>query len=99
MSKLSRDRFFNKPQTFSLLISIRESCFFCFYLVKTCIQKLPYITSEPNKLQKLSPSKSFVIHGKNLKCNKLTYYHLKTRRCVQVKPLLIYCYSMYYNSS
>ena len=24
------------------------------------------------------------------------YYHLKTRRCVQVKPLLIYCYSMYY---
>ena len=23
--------------------------------------------------------------------NKLTYYHLKTRRCVQVKPLLIYC--------
>ena len=22
--------------------------------------------------------------------NKLTYHHLKTRRCVQVKPLLIY---------
>ena len=33
------------------------------------------------------------------KPNKLTYYHLKTRRCVQVKPLLIYCYSMYYNIS
>ena len=31
--------------------------------------------------------------------HKLTYYHLKTRRCVQVKPLLIYCYSMYHNSS
>ena len=35
----------------------------------------------------------------NLTMNKLTYYHLKTRCCVQVKPLLIYCYSMYYNSS
>ena len=32
------------------------------------------------------------------KSNKLMYYHLKTRRCVKVKPLLIYCYSMYYNS-
>ena len=41
-----------------------------------------------------------VIHiNQTLIGNKLTYYHLKTRRCVQVKPLLIYCYSMYYNSS
>ena len=30
--------------------------------------------------------------------NKLTYYHLKIRRCVQVNPLLTYCYSMYYNN-
>ena len=39
------------------------------------------------------------INANSLVVNKLTYYHLKTRRCVQVKPLLIYCYSMYYNSS
>ena len=30
--------------------------------------------------------------------NKLTYYYLKTRRCVQVKPLLIYCYSIPYRT-
>ena len=38
-------------------------------------------------------------HAYRLPRNKLTYYHLKTRRHVQIKPLLIYCYSMYYNSS
>ena len=27
-----------------------------------------------------------------LNSNKLMYYHLKTRRCVYVKPLSIYCY-------
>ena len=32
---------------------------------------------------------------KNHSANKLTYYHLKT---MQVKPLLIYCHSMYHNS-
>ena len=60
MTKLSKEKtfvflqIFNKPQKFSLLISICENCF-CSYLVK--LQKFPYIISEPNKSQKFSPSK------------------------------------------
>ena len=47
----------------------------------------------------LIPERSCLLVGNQPRENKLMYYHLKTRHCVQVKPLLIYCYSMYYNSS